>query len=234
MSVILGIETSGLEGWIAIRRDGELLAEVALDRTRRRHAQTLVLEVQQLLQSHQLTARDVDVVAVSIGPGSFTGLRVGVVFANTFAYSTGAKLVAVDTMQAIACVAPDEFASVGVVADALREEVYFAVYDRIDDLYWRRQADVCILPLSQWQERLRQSVNPRFAITGPGLVKFQADVPGDVSILDSSHWDPRAASIALLGEQLAEQGVFADPARLEPFYLRKSAAEEKRDQQQTI
>ena len=108
--VILAVDTSGMCGTIALQRDGELLEERELEQSRRRHAQTLISEVQELLQDHELGSSTVEIVAVSHGPGSFTGLRVGIVFAKTFAYATGCSIVAVDTLQAVAeSVASDEF-----------------------------------------------------------------------------------------------------------------------------
>ena len=83
---ILAIETSGFEGSIALSENSDVLAQRELARAGRRHAQTLVLEVAELLESHSLQPDQIDVVAVSHGPGSFTGLRVGVVFAKTFAW----------------------------------------------------------------------------------------------------------------------------------------------------
>ena len=100
--LVLGIDTSGLEGSVALVRDGNCLAETSLNQLGRRHAQSLILEIGTLLEKHECTPRDVDVVAVSRGPGSFTGLRVGMVCAKTFAYATGCKFIAVDTFAAIA------------------------------------------------------------------------------------------------------------------------------------
>ncbi|HUQ68608.1 MAG TPA: tRNA (adenosine(37)-N6)-threonylcarbamoyltransferase complex dimerization subunit type 1 TsaB, partial [Planctomycetaceae bacterium] len=84
---ILSLETSGLTGSIALDRDG-VVEQRELATAGRRHAQTLVAEMRDLLHAHGLRPADVNAVAVSIGPGSFTGLRVGVVCAKTFAYAT--------------------------------------------------------------------------------------------------------------------------------------------------
>jgi tRNA threonylcarbamoyl adenosine modification protein YeaZ len=99
---ILAVDTSGFEGSVAISEDRHVLNQRCLNAEGRRHAQMLVLEVGELLKSQRLKPADIDIVAVSIGPGSFTGLRVGVVFAKTFAWANNAKLVAVDTLQAVA------------------------------------------------------------------------------------------------------------------------------------
>ena len=115
LPVILAVDTSGMCGTIALRRDGELLAERELEQSRRRHAQTLISEVKELLDAHGLVSADVDIAAVSHGPGSFTGLRVGIVFAKTLAYVTGCRIAAVDTLQAIAEMKPVDAEALGHV-----------------------------------------------------------------------------------------------------------------------
>lgn len=229
MSVILGIETSGLEGLIALCRDGELLAEVFLDRARRRHAQTLVSEVQALLRQHEIKPAQIDIVATSIGPGSFTGLRVGVVFAKTFCFATGCRLVAVDTLLAAAAAAPDDVTEVSAVADAMREELFVGRYQRATNGHWQRVGPIIIQGNDAWLQSIAADASPHFAVTGPGLVKLSESVPTNVRVFDQSAWTPRASNLCVLAEQLAAQNEFADPISLEPFYLRKSAAEEKLD-----
>src|SRR4051812_47674672 len=106
----LAIETSGPNGSVALSRDGALIDVQTLEREGRRHAQTLVVTIKSMFERAGLRAADCNVVGVSIGPGSFTGLRVGVVCAKTFAYATGAQVVAIDTFEAIAAASPDEVA----------------------------------------------------------------------------------------------------------------------------
>ncbi len=229
MSVILGVETSGLEGLIALRRNGNLLAEVALDRTRSRHAQTLVSEVQSLLQRFEIKPQQVDLVATSIGPGSFTGLRVGVVFAKTFCLASDARLVAVDTLLAAATAAPADVSEVSAVADAMREEVFVGRYRRSAESEWQRVGEITVQANDDWLESVTRDAAPHFAVTGSGLVKLCDRLPTNLRRLDRTEWTPRAANICAIAEQLAARNEFADPFALEPFYLRKSAAEEKRD-----
>ncbi|MBC8113901.1 MAG: tRNA (adenosine(37)-N6)-threonylcarbamoyltransferase complex dimerization subunit type 1 TsaB, partial [Candidatus Saccharimonas sp.] len=112
---VIGLDTSGLVGSVALLCDGELLGERSLGEAGRRHAQSLVLELHELLKSHGAKPRDVKAVAVSKGPGSFTGLRVGLVCAKTFAYATGCQFVAVNTFEAIADNCPTQVRDVWIV-----------------------------------------------------------------------------------------------------------------------
>lgn len=228
--VTLGIETSGLAGLVALRRDGQLLEERELEHTRRRHAQTLIQELQTLLQNHSVAPWDVDLVGVSHGPGSFTGLRVGIVVAKTFAYATGCRLAAVDTFAAIAEAADDSVTSLSVVSDAQREQLFVGEFirDPQSDLL-KRPTEISIIDANTWCTDLRDRGPAGFAIAGPVLSRLQDAIHPDVRQLDESAWQPRAAAVAAITERLATSGQFADAFDLEPFYLRKSSAEEKRD-----
>jgi tRNA threonylcarbamoyladenosine biosynthesis protein TsaB len=225
--VTLGIETSGFEGSIALRRDGAFVDACILDR--RRHAQTLVSQVQTLIGKYHLTTKDVDLVAVSQGPGSFTGLRVGVVFAKTFAFATGCRLAAVDTLQAVAMAAPDGIDHVSAVSDAQREQLFVGNYTRSSSGHWEPSAAVHVLGIESWCERVARQTGAGFAASGPGLSRIAEQLPKTIQILPQDTWNPHASRIAAIGEELAERNKFADAALLEPFYLRRSSAEEKRD-----
>jgi len=229
-SVTLGIETSGLAGLVALRRDGILLEERELEHTRRRHAQTLILELQTLLRNHQLAPTDVNIVGVSHGPGSFTGLRVGIVVAKTFAFATDCRLVAVDTFAAIAEAADKSVTSLSVVSDAQRQQLFVGEFVRSETSgCLERSSAISIVDQDVWCSSLCDRAAPGFAIAGPILSRLQESLPATVRQMPEPDWQPRAASVAAIADRLAAIGQFADAFDLEPFYLRKSSAEEKRD-----
>ena len=225
--VTLGIETSGFEGSIALRRDGTLVDQCSLER--RRHAQSLISQVRLLLGTHQLAPIDIDLVAVSHGPGSFTGLRVGVVFAKTFAFAIGCRLVAVDTLQAVATAAPDGIDHVSAVSDAQREQLFVGDYARTPSGHWERSKAVRALGIDEWCDRAAQQASTEFAASGPGLSRVAERLPKTVRTLPETLWNPCASQVAAIGERQAERDDLADATQLEPFYLRRSSAEEKRD-----
>jgi tRNA threonylcarbamoyladenosine biosynthesis protein TsaB len=229
-SVTLGIETSGLAGLVALRRGGVLLEERELEHTRRRHAQTLILELQTLLRNHDVSPVDVDIVGVSHGPGSFTGLRVGIVVAKTFAFAADCRLVAVDTFAAIAEVADESVTSLSVVSDAQRRQLFVGEFVRNEtSRLFERPSVISIADADAWCESLADRAAPHFAVAGPVLSRLQESIPTEVRQLPEPDWQPKAASVAAIADRLAAEGQFADPFDLEPFYLRKSSAEEKRD-----
>ena len=218
----LGVETSGMTGAVVLRRDGETLESVTLQQAGRRHAQTLISEVDALLRRANLTAKQLQVVAVSIGPGSFTGLRVGVVFAKTLAYAVGCRLIAVDTFRAIAAASPRDVTEVFVVSDAQRGELFVGRYSFADSATVHkgpiRQDEIIIEPADSFCRRAGQ-----IAVSGPA----SATLPPTMRVLAPEFHLPRAEFVAALGEQQALAGEQSDLWGLEPFYLRRSAAEEK-------
>ncbi len=236
--LIIGLETSGFVGSIALRRDGQLLEERLLGQAGRRHAQSLVLELRELLHTHGATSRDVQAIAVSKGPGSFTGLRVGLVCAKTFAYATGCRFVAVDTFAAIAENCPCNVTDVWVVENAQRGDFFVGRY-AIDNAIptstrsWRLMAPVQIVSADEWLANRAASDT----ITGPGLTDHAGAISPARLLTDEVIAKPRASSIARLGEQrLLSDATPSIDSGLEndtdfwkavPFYFRPSAAEEQ-------
>lgn len=220
--MLLAVETSGSVGSIAIVDGSKLLAERILAAGGTRHAQSLVTEVDKLLRELNLKPTDIRSVAVSIGPGSFTGLRVGLVFAKTYAWLNKSHLVAVDTLRAIAQQAPYEEALVTAAVDAQRGEMFAGTY-RLDPVSGCRQLIDPIRVKSQ------EALPKDHVLTGPGLSKLRRELAAVHRLLEESCWQPRASTIAQLGQDMVSRKEFSIPETLEPVYVRLSYAEEKRD-----
>lgn len=226
---LLAVETSGRTGSIALLRESDGIVERLLTAEGRRHAQTLVADAESLLAGHGLSPRDVTCVAVSIGPGSFTGLRVGVVFAKTFGWLNKCPVVAVPTLAAVAAQAPTDADHIVTVADAQRGELFSAEYGRTGSV---------LSPLTEVTIQTPAAVLTRITadscVIGPALANHQDQFHQEqfpVTLAPESDWEPRAATIAALGHAAFRTGNIADPWKLEPFYIRRSYAEEKRDAQ---
>src|SRR5258708_5825883 len=120
---MLIIETSSRAGQVALADGAQLVQLRNLDETRR-HAADLAPAVADMLAAQSWKPRDLAAVIVSRGPGSYTGLRVGIMSAKTLAYAVGCKLLAVDTFAAIALQTPPGAAKVDVIADAQQDRIY--------------------------------------------------------------------------------------------------------------
>jgi len=220
----LAIETSGRSGKVALLAEGRPPVERSLASEGRRHAQTLVAEIDGLFRDAGHSLDSCDLVAVSIGPGSFTGLRVGVVCAKTLAYVAGARLTAVDTFEAVACNAPPEAGELLVIENAQRGGLFVGRYRRRGPDDWTRVGELDIVDAEDWAQARTEAD----LVTGWGAERVEPLLHGRARLLDRSLWTPTAAAIGRIGLRLAAQQNFADALSLEPFYLRRSAAEEKR------
>lgn len=167
-------------------------------------------------------ATEVRLVAVSIGPGSFTGLRVGVVFAKTLAYAVGCPAIGVETFLAVAQNAPPDVTALQVIEDAQRSELFVGVFRRGEG-GWQRTGRIGIVSLESWIDELR----PGDIVTGPAADRLAGRLSGCCHVLAAEYRRPRAATVGLLGQRLFSAGAPHDPWLLEPLYLRRSSAEDK-------
>jgi len=215
------LETSGRVGRVGLARDGSVVRAVSLDDTRR-HARDLAKTAEQLLKLESLQPRDLTGVMIGRGPGSYTGLRVGLMSAKAFAYATGCKLIAVDTFAAIAVQAPAEAERLWVIADALQNHIYLQRFSRSASGEWLAVGELRIVRVDEW---LNWAASGTW-ITGPG-VKVHADrIPTCCPCVAETDREPRVESVYAVGRHLSpltREQLFA----LEPLYLRGSSAEEK-------
>jgi tRNA threonylcarbamoyladenosine biosynthesis protein TsaB len=225
-SRVLILETSCQVGQVAIASGAKILASRRLDEARR-HARDLVPAMRDLLAEHGWKACDLTAVVVSRGPGSYTGLRVGIMTAKTLAYATGCALLGIETFAAIARQAPEEAQTIDVLADAQQNKIYVQTFERLrgnadspDSLV--AQAPLIIRPFADWRAGLADNV----WVTGPGLRAHEAKL-GDRRLVDPSSREPLPESLLRLCLERLERGERDDLWTLEPLYLRPSAAEEK-------
>ena len=220
---ILAIETTDVSGSIAALDSNRIVAAVDLNRLTR-SAQSLAPAIVELLQTVGWQPSDVELAGVATGPGSFTGLRVGVTTAKLFAYTVGAAVMGVHTLEVIAAQSPSEVAEVWTVLDAQRSQVFAARYLRDAAGRWQPQDETLLLDNAQWLALLYAGQ----AVSGPALIKLSEQVPSGVVILDGSLWSPKAATVGQLAWQRYQSGCRDDVFALLPQYYRPSAAEEKR------
>lgn len=212
----LVIDTGGKVGRVGLVVDGVVVRAATLD-SARRHARDLTPTIADLLGGAGLRVADLAGVTVAVGPGSFTGLRVGIMSAKALAYATGCELVAVPTFHAIARQAPAEAANLWVIADALQGQTYLQRYAAgvaIEEL--RIVAADELLP--------RAPADAWF--TGPGVAVYaDKNIPQSCKLVDEAAREATVESLYAVGAGMApltRPELFA----LEPLYLRGSSAEE--------
>lgn len=229
---ILAIETSGLQGSIALLHDG-VTCERPLATAGRRHAQTLTLEVQELLREQRLSPRDLTAVAVSLGPGSFTGLRVGVVCAKTLTYALGCPLIGIETYHALLAGLPTDLVTESTtepprrfwtIGDAQRGDLFLAEFVPQPTGDWVRLGEYQIVPGETWLAGLTE----RDVVLGPGVLRYQDVATAAMRVQEPACVQPAAKALIPLAESRLQGGQVDSPWTLAPIYLRPSAAEEQR------
>jgi tRNA threonylcarbamoyladenosine biosynthesis protein TsaB len=210
------LETSHRVGKVALASAETIVGERTLDESRR-HARDLAPAIRELLTVQGWRAADLDGVIVSRGPGSYTGLRVGIMSAKTLAFATGCALLAIDTFDAIRLQAPAEHRNVDVIADAQQDKIYVQRYGSFPE-------PLTILPLGMW---LESALAWHVVVTGPGLESFAARLPAALTLAPREQWLPQPASLLTLGLARFRMGERDQPFTVEPLYLRASSAEEK-------
>lgn len=223
---ILALETSGTSGSVAALLGGEVLCEAELD-PRQRSAQSLAPAIRDLLTRVGWRPAAIELIALPIGPGSFTGLRVGVMTAKTLAYATGAQVLGIGTLEVIASRAPVELRSVTVVLDAQRKQIFAQRFERSNDGQMAMCGELEILDIEPWLAALPSDT----VLSGPMLGRLADRIPQSVTTVDAACWQPMASATGLLAARRFAQGRRDDLWTLSPRYHRRSAAEEKRDAQ---
>lgn len=189
----------------------------------RQHNRQLIPAIADLLRGHDVSPRDLAGVAVGTGPGSYTGLRVGLTAAKTIAYAVGCSLVAVPTFAAIAADVPG---TADVIGDALQGTIYV---QRFADGV--ATTELRIAGFDEWVSRLaplspggRGVGGEGVIIAGPGVLTFAAKLPADIS--RSPVAEPTIEAVFRIATRTPSLSR-DDLMRLEPLYLRGSSAEEK-------
>lgn len=231
----IAIETSMRQGSVALLDEDRTVRQTLLPGDRRT-AQTLSPAVAELLSSLPDARRSIKFVSVAAGPGSFTGLRIGVTAAKTLAYALRCPVVPCDTLAAIIARTRDacpEAEVIDAAIDAFRGQVFCRRESR--------SGEVRVASQALDRERWLGSFSPGGAATGGAasgggeqtiLASGNAwariaAVPAGVRLAPEQLWHPTAATIGMLGWRAHQQGASIEPMRLRPDYLRESAAEEK-------
>ena len=222
---ILVLETSSRQGSAALAAESGIVASAQLPGMMR-HAGELLPAVEAMLRQHGWPADSITDVFLSIGPGSFTGLRVGVTIARTLAWSVGAQIVAVPTVDSLALNAfqadpvPRHLA---VILDAKQSRVFAAAFE-LSQGACRKVIDA---HMAEPGEVLGRCPRP-LAVLGEGVPHHrQAVESSGATVLPEALWWPRADHLYAVGRQMAEAGQYTPAGDLLPLYIRRPEAEEK-------
>jgi tRNA threonylcarbamoyladenosine biosynthesis protein TsaB len=221
-NAIVAIETSALRGSVAVGRGGEVIEEKRFSGGLR-HGRELVLAIDELVERNSLAKSDIGVVAVTLGPGSYTGTRVGVTAAKCVAQFLGADVVGVSSLEVIVRNLDPADRPAAVVLDARRGMVYAAVFDPAGGRWTRQTDDSIVRP-----ERLGDLAPPEAIVVGDAYKRYEALLDQWECLKDPETGRPKASELLKLAWARWQKGETVDPLELAPVYLRRSEAEEKR------
>ncbi|MBP2655751.1 MAG: universal protein YeaZ [Firmicutes bacterium] len=229
---ILALDTATLVSSVALATADTLLAEMTLE-TKKNHSEQLMPHIEQLLALAEVSKSEVEAVAVSIGPGSFTGLRIGLATAKALAYAWKVPVVGVPTLAAMAFGCPVPGAILAPTLDAQKGNLYLALYsgqggavtpigkprvvNHSDAFAELAKMDEPVVVLGEAVKLYSSQLasEPRLYIAGPHIAM------------------PRAANVAFLGLSMLAAGEKHDVMTLEPMYIRRSEAEELWDKRRS-
>ncbi len=215
----LAIEASGRIGSVSLGRDAQVVETVDLPAERRR-AMQLVPTVDGLVRAHRIRPRAIGEIYVSVGPGSFTGLRIAVTTAKALARALRSRLVAVPTLEAVVRnVSPE--GRTAVCINAKRGKCYACVFDPGPN-GWVPRTEPLLLSPAELGER---TPRPRTVICDePSSFEW----PADVTLVDPSLAVPSSRVVWSMGRERAGSAAEVGPATLTPHYVRPPEAEEQR------
>jgi tRNA threonylcarbamoyladenosine biosynthesis protein TsaB len=247
---LLAIETSGRAGSVALLLANAERSEcfsTELD-SQWGSAKTLAPAIGRLVQDRAISMSDLSAIAIVSGPGSFTGLRVGVATAKAMSYALTIPVVEVDALDAIAYQVTEPYDRLDVVMDAYRGQVFCASYRylkpdprRAGIGAYQNLTPTRIIPIDEFLRERTSTNKEEIILCGPGCERIQrfiddsestpperaSELASRVRWLCGSTFFPQAESVARIASARYQQGQAAEPFSLLPHYYRASAAEEK-------
>jgi len=220
---ILGIDTATWTASVGLRVDDQVVCERS-ERADGSHAVSLLRLIDDVLRAGSCAVSDLDAVAVSGGPGSFTGLRISLSVAKGLAYASGARLISVPTLEALARTVTDRGQPICALLDARKGEVYAACFEPVGTRLQRLTDDLLLTP-----DALLTRLPLPCVVLGDGIATYgpllQSRLGERATLLPFDIYGPRGGMVAAMGAERLQAGHVDDFASLEPAYIRPSEAE---------
>jgi len=223
---VLAIDTSTEVAAVALMEDEKLLGEYSIN-NKKTHSQKLMVMIDEIMKDLMLKPSDIDVYAASTGPGSFTGLRIGVTTAKAMAYATNKPVVGVPTLDALAYNIVTSKFIICPILDARNSQVYTSLYE-VKDNRLERITEYMGIPVCELVEIINKK-NRKVIFTGDAInlheEYFMSVLGENCDFAPPANRLQRGASVAELALIMAKEGKTTSSFELVPYYLRKSQAE---------
>ena len=239
---ILAIDSSGLVASLAVVEDNCLVAEYTVD-YKKTHSQTLLPMLEEIKKNIEFDLNSLDAIAISNGPGSFTGLRIGSATAKGIALALDKPVVEISTLEALAYGYYGYNQLVCPIMDARREEVYTAIYsfEKTDTVPYEYNLKTVLepvpLPISELLDKLN-SIKKEVIFVGDGIDVYKTKIADGINVGYSFGWagmnKQRAVCVAALAVKYFSEGKTVSARDSHPVYLRLSQAERERMEKENI
>jgi tRNA threonylcarbamoyladenosine biosynthesis protein TsaB len=215
--MILCIESTALNCSVALFNNGHLIDFIESKDSSYSHSEKLHVFIDELFRKTGISSSDLLAVAVSSGPGSYTGLRIGVSAAKGLCYALNIPLISISTLEALAFSLEVDRPTTNLIPmiDARRREVYMQIFDSKREP--KSQVEAVVL-----DEDFFQKCEPNTLVFGDGADKFKDIIPSHVTLLEGVF--PSAVMLGKLAHEKFLQNKFEDTAYYEPFYLKEFVA----------
>jgi tRNA threonylcarbamoyladenosine biosynthesis protein TsaB len=218
MALILSIETATKVCSVGLALDGKSIATKEIKSEKFSHSENLNLFIQSLFENSKYSINDLEAVAVSKGPGSYTGLRIGVSTAKGLCYGLDIPLISINSLKAVASLCSEDVGVVIPMFDARRMEVYSAVYSK--NLEVEEEVRAVVIDDESYKSFLSKG---KVLFVGPGAQKCQEILTNQNAVFDLKT-EVTAIGMMSLAEDKFNDQLFEDVAYFEPFYLKEFIA----------
>ena len=229
---ILGIDTSTMAANVAVLEDDKLICEYTVN-TKKTHSQKLMPMIENMLKLSDIEIKDINAIGICVGPGSFTGLRIGMATAKAMAHVNNIPLIGVNSLEVLGANMDICNKKVCSILDAQRNQVYTCKYI-FEDNKSKALEEINIMPIDDLLEELA-STNEEWVIVGEAVYKYKEKIEAisNITISSPSNNITKASSLCVVAKDKFEQNIEVHNCYdINPMYIRKSQAEEQYEEKQ--
>jgi len=229
---ILGIDTSTMAANVAVLEDDKLICEYTIN-TKKTHSQKLMPMIENMLKLSDLDIKEIDAIAICVGPGSFTGLRIGMATAKAMAHVNNIPLIGVNSLEILGANMDLCNRNICSILDAQRNQVYMNKYILKDDKITELE-EISIKPIDELLEEISSS-NEDWVLVGEAVYKYKEKIEeiSNITIPPPANNITKASTLCFVArdKMLSNDQVY-NCYNINPMYIRKSQAEEQYEEKQ--
>uniref|UniRef100_UPI00404ABC23 tRNA (adenosine(37)-N6)-threonylcarbamoyltransferase complex dimerization subunit type 1 TsaB n=1 Tax=Flavobacterium sp. TaxID=239 RepID=UPI00404ABC23 len=213
MAFILSVETATKNCSVSLSKNGETITCKEIAEQNFSHAEKLHVFMEEILKENNITLQNLNAIAVSKGPGSYTGLRIGVSSVKGMCYALNIPMIAIDTLMVLAKQITIENGIIIPMIDARRMEVYTTFFDKEYNMLREVKADII-------DENSYSEIKDNIHLVGDGIAKFKDVLTNDNFVFHDAIIYPSANEMSTLAFEKYKKSDFVDVAYFEPYYLK--------------